>query len=594
MKRLLVAVLMLLSTQQTAHTQAVSLPPVNKTIVRLQAATENEILAPGDKTRIAVKLNVDPAYHIQSNKPTEDWIMPTSLDIKAPPGFQTLSITYPQDILKEFKFAPGKKLAVLESGAVITAEIKAPKSVKPGSVNLTARLTFQPCDQDQCLPPDEASINLPLKIGQKTSAPISSSLFKKTIPAGVSNGEANPFAGIVEKRGWLFLLMAVYAAGLALSLTPCVFPLIPVTLGYFRVQASENRRRTLALALLYVAGIATTYSVLGVIAASSGVLFGAWLSNPIALAVLAVIIGAMAFSMFGAFELRPPALLASRSGGKSGMSGAFAMGLLFGVVAAPCTGPATIALLAFVGALANPVLGLLLFFTLSVGISTPLLLLAIFSGNLPRSGAWMEWVKKLMGSLMLGVAIWLLSPIMGPKLTVWTGGILAVGLGLWLGFLEKSGFSPSSLGAARVITAVVAVGAGIWLIWPKPETAGIVFNPYSSSAIASAAQEKKPVMIDFFADWCVPCKELQSGAFKYPQAIEASKQFVCLAADVTRTQSPEVKQLMQQYSIRGVPTIVFIDSDGHETGQRVQQNVSGKELARIMEQAAKQKNSHGM
>jgi len=577
-----------------ALAQGVSLSGPPAELVSLKAELRNATVAPGDETVLAVHVSVDSRYHIQSNKPLDDFTIPTVLTVEGPEGFRVSGIRYPEHVLKEFAFAKGKKVAVLENESVITATITAPAEARPGDYPLKAVLEFQPCDDNQCLPPDTAETTVVLKVGAETSpasasgavgADAAASVQRQQDEAGAPEG--NYFQGIVERNGWLVLLIAIYIAGLGLSLTPCVFPLIPVTLGYFRGQASDDRRRTILLALTYVAGIATTYSVLGVLAASSGALFGSWLSSPWVLGALAAIIAAMGISMFGAFELRPPAFLASRSGAKAGFAGAFVMGLLFGVVAAPCTGPATIALLAFVGALAKPIVGLVLFFVLAIGISTPLLLLAIFSANLPQSGVWMNWIKKLMGALMLGVAVWLLSPVIGGKTAVTVGGVLSIVLGLYLGFVEKSGFSPKALAVLRIATGVVAIAAGIWMLVPRAQAPGIEWQPYSADMVRQAAAEAQPVILDFSAEWCAPCHELDAGAFRHPEVVERSKDFVRLRVDVTDSRSPEVKKVLAEYDVRGVPSVLFISPEGKEVREaRIEANVPGRKVLESMSKAA--------
>lgn len=583
-KSVLVLALFLMSLA-AASAQSVSFDSgFDEDILTLEGTVQNVRVAPGDTTVIAIKATLDPRYHIQSNAPLEEWIYPTELDVELPEGWLAGPVSYPPVEEKAFEFNPDAKMAVFGQEPVFLVSVTVPEDAKKGSQTIKAFLLFQACDDKQCLPPDEAGIDLEIEVADETSEPVESVLFAEatvgnTPTAGVGD---NVFAGIVGRYGWVALGGSIFVAGLLLSLTPCVFPLIPITIGYFRNQAGASRGRTIALALTYVAGISTTYSVLGVLAASTGALFGSWLASPGFLGIIAAIIALMAFSMFGAFELRPPQFIASRSGGKAGIGGAFLMGLLFGFVAAPCTGPATVALLAFVGTLGQPLVGFILFFLLAIGISTPLLLLAIFSGNLPKSGVWMDWIKKLLGALMLGAALWLLSPVIGAQLANTIGGVMAILFGLWLGVIEKSGFKPVSLAAVRGMTAVAGVGLGLFMLVPRAETPGIVFEPYSEEAVSAAIAEGRPVMIDFTAEWCIPCHELKAGAFKDEEVLEVSERFVRLEVDVTRT-TEENSQVRQQWDVRGVPTIVFLDAEGNEVlDARIQSNVPGSRLVEAM------------
>ncbi len=584
MKRYVLVFWLALATAATAYGQAVGGGAPE--IVTTEAAVRNSTVAPGDETALWVRAHVEPGHHIQSNSPAENYIVPTELTVEAPAGITVTGIEYPPAEMQEFAFAKGKKWSVFPETPVFTGSVRIGPDVRHGVVTLKVRLDYQACSDEQCLPPDYAGTTLTLTVGSKPSPPVQPSWAPSdAAPPTATAEKGNYFAKIADRNGWLVLLVAVYFAGLGLSLTPCVFPLIPVTLGYFRSQASDDRRRTAVLALTYVAGISLTYSVLGVIAASSGALFGSWLSNPYVLWTLAAIVALMGLSMLGLFELRPPAFIASRSGGKAGFGGAFAMGLVFGFVAAPCTGPATIALLAFVGALANPLLGFLLFFVLAIGISTPLLVLAIFSGELPRSGVWMMWVKKAMGVLLFGVAIWLVNPIIGARAATLMGGALALASGVWLGIADKSGFRPVTLGAVRIIWGVALVALGAWMLAPKAAGPGLVFEPYSAEAVRQAQADGKPVMLDFSANWCPPCRELEAGAFRDPEVSRTGEQFVKLKADLSGDLSEEVKSLVERYQIRGVPAVLFLGPDGSETGSRVLTAIPGEDLARHMREA---------
>jgi len=582
-----ISVLLAMALTIPAGAQSVSLSgQAEAPAVTLRAEVRNRTVAPGAATTVAVEASVASGLHIQSHTPTESWIVPTELTIRAPAGWRVGPVRYPAAEMKTFAFAQGKKLAVYGQKAVFLAEVTAPAAAKPGSAKITATLSYQACSDTQCLSPDKATAEMVVSLGARTSAALDSPLFapQKAVTSSSERQQGNYFTDMASRHGWLALALAVYAAGLALSLTPCVFPLIPITLGYFRNQASGGRARTTGLALAYAGGLATTYSALGVAAASSGAVFGTWLQNPLVLAAFAALIGTMGVAMFGLFEIRPPAFITDRSGARGGGGGAFLMGMLFGFVAAPCTGPATVALLAFVGALGRPVLGFLLFFFLAMGIASPLVVLAIFSGSLPRTGAWSEWVKKLMGALMLGVALWLASPLLGAHLAVWLGAALAAALGVWLGFVERSGFRPGSFAAARVLTGLGGVTVAVWLLLPQSTGPAIQWQPYSDAALAQAAG--RPVIIDFSADWCAPCHELEAGAFRDTEAVKLSGQFVRLRADMTASTSKEVETLRRHYQVRGLPAIVFIRPDGTEAADaRVLSNVTGAELVRRMRQA---------
>ena len=248
---------------------------------------------------------------------------------------------------------------------------------------------------------------------QAKGLPISSA------PAGLS-GEAAPpkTPGLLYGWAMVWTLLGIFAGGIALNLTPCVYPMIPITVSYFGGRSGQGQGKLLIHGLLYLGGLSATNSILGVVAALTGGLMGAMLQNPIVLLVVAGILVFFASSLFGFWELRLPGGL-TRMASKSyaGYFGSLFMGLTLGVVAAPCIGPFVLGLLTWVASMGSPWLGFIVFFTLSLGLGLPLFFLAMFSGKiekLPRSGEWMLWIRKLMGWILVGMAAYFIRPLL-PK-----------------------------------------------------------------------------------------------------------------------------------------------------------------------------------
>ncbi|MBL7226224.1 MAG: thioredoxin family protein [Desulfobacteraceae bacterium] len=390
-------------------------------------------------------------------------------------------------------------------------------------------------------------------------------------PAGLSETALRP----QQSRplyGWamIWTLLGIFAGGLALNLTPCVYPLIPVTVSYFSGRSGQGRGRLIIHGACYLGGLSITNSVLGVTAALTGGLMGAMLQNPVVLAFVAFVLVFFSTSLFGLWELRLPSGLtrvASRT--YAGYFGSIFVGLTLGIVAAPCIGPFIIGLLTWVASMGSPWLGFLIFFTLSLGMGIPLFLLAMFSGQidrLPRSGEWMLWVRKLMGWVLIGMAAYFIRPILPKTVSIFLLSTVALLAGLHLGWIDRTkagfrafGWFRSAAGITGLVIAAILVSS--WLM----RGPGVVWQPYSDQLLEGAQRMKKPVIIDFYADWCAPCRELDAVTFHDREVVkQADRDFILIKVDLTRKETPDHQRLLRQHRVKGVPTIVFLNSDGKE------------------------------
>jgi thiol:disulfide interchange protein DsbD len=317
-------------------------------------------------------------------------------------------------------------------------------------------------------------------------------------------------------------------------------------------------------------GLALTNSTLGVIAALTGGLMGAMLQNPIVLALVAGVLILFATSLFGLWELRLPGAL-TQAAGKShgGYFGSLFMGLTLGVVAAPCIGPFVLGLLTWVAGMGNPWMGFLVFFILSLGLGLPLFLLALFSGQLqrlPKAGGWMLWVRKLMGWVLVGMAAYFIRPVLPDILKVILPVIVALAAGLHLGWLDKNQAGFKAFPWLKTLTGTLClVLATFWITAWAMRGPGIDWHSYSEQTLQQAATQQKPVIIDFYADWCTPCRELEAVTFHHADVVrQAKNDFIMIKVDVTQGGNPLHEQLLKQYGIQGVPTIVFLNADGKE------------------------------
>jgi thioredoxin:protein disulfide reductase len=527
----------------------------------------------GDDVEGTVTVTIVEGWHVNSNKPTEEFAIPTELALDA----ENVELAYPPHQMKAFAFTNGKPLAVFDGKFQIPFKAK----LKAGATALTATLRYQACSDTVCLPPNQATATIDL--AKIAAAPAPTPAVSVPSPDASAAGGSTSFtplsaapknaqkasllssdvAGTLASRGLPLTLLAIFVLGLALNLTPCVYPLIPITIGYFSQQSGSSTGRRAALSSLYVLGIAITYSALGVFSALSGKLFGAWLQHPGVLIFFAALMLVMASSMFGAFELRVPQFVSNRSGGQSGLGGALVMGLLIGIVAAPCVGPFVISLIALVSSLQSPFLGFLMFFVLALGLGVPYLLLGIFSSSasaLPRSGMWMIQVKKAMGFILIAMAFYFLRPLIGDfAFQYGVAASLLIGAAFLFFFSRSQGAT-----VWRIGIAILLLVSGVAFALPRKHGEGVQWAKYDEGAISRARESGKPVVIDFYADWCLPCKELDEKTFTDPKVITELDRFVRVKADLTVPSDATTMALTKQYGIAGVPTIVFIGADGTE------------------------------
>ena len=527
---------------------------------------------PGSTIKAAVMLTIAEGWHANSNAPSEEYLIGTALEVKPMEGVILTDITYPQG--KDLKFSFSEQpLNVYENTVPIFLSLRLSEKLKPGDYELNSVLTVQACDDNVCLAPSKISVIIPISItaDPDSSTSIDDEVFKNYIPTEssiTSDSSQDPIAGILEREGTAVAFFAIFLVGLALNLTPCVYPMLSVTVSLFGAQTDTNFFRVFFKALVYVLGMATMYSLLGVSAALSGGLFGSWLQSPWVLAGIAALLFGLALSMFGLYQIQMPYWLTSKLGGTigTGLIGLYLSGLVVGIFAAPCVGPPVIALLAFVGAKGDPMFGFWTFFTLSLGLGFPYLVLGTFSGLLkkvPRSGVWLIWVERIFGVVLTGAALFYLSLAFFPKLSVFIiPAVLLLG-GVYLGFLEPSGKDKKGFLAFKRAFGVVALALSIYGFNALREP-GVTWETFTSEKIATAQSQGKPVMIDFYADWCIPCLELDRKTFTDAGVISATENFVRLKVDLTHFDSPESEALRQQYAIAGVPTIVFLDAEGNE------------------------------
>jgi len=569
--RLAMAVIaLMLASADIAH----SATPKPDGIVAIRSVKLETPLAAGRTVLLDITARIADGWHINSAHPLADYYIPTRMEVAPPAHVNAGAIVYPGARLVTLAFAGAEKLSVFTG----TVEFRIPLTASAEFSNgigapAKIQLRYQACNDAQCLRP--ASIGTTVDLSSVTTAASSSdgAGFDGAVSAG---GEAAPseaaISGIFAQHGYLIGLLAVLLGGLALNLTPCVYPLIGVTIAYFGNESGAPRK-VVVLAGLYVLGIALMFSGVGVAVALSGGLFGSALQNPYVLAAIAAMLLALAASSFGLFALQPPQWLMRRAGvARPGYLGALVMGLGMGVVAAPCIGPIVLGLLLMVQRSGSALFGFVLFFTLAIGLGLPYIALALAAGNirrLPRSGEWLAWIEQLFGFVLAGLALYFLDPLVPNRIITRALPYYAAAAGIFLGFVSPAGRNWRPFLVIRSAIGVVSAVALIWLMIQSRRTIPqLAFEPFNPALLQAAKSQRKPVVVDFSADWCVPCREMERTTFVDPAVVREASGFVRLRANLT-AENPANQAIIKQFGIEGVPTTVFIDASGNIRKHRV-------------------------
>ncbi|MBC87036.1 MAG: hypothetical protein CL677_07630 [Bdellovibrionaceae bacterium] len=483
--------------------------PINPNPLRAKGYVVNTPLPAGANTTLILDLTLDPPHRAYSDQ--------FLISSKNPDQIRIGEFSVENEI--QFNDVHTKKVKKgIEGHGALRAPIEVAADYSTGKQTLPIILTFQACTDEYCLLPKKLDIPVSIEIVSaygETTAEAPDSLSELNL-------EGNWLFEQVKTLGLFGIFIAIFFSGVLTSFTPCVFPVIPMTLAVIgHGTEGKTRLQGFMLSFVYVTGIALIYSLLGLFVASSGAVFGSYLGHPLVTIAIATIFFIMAASMFGAFDMEVPRFIRDRMrnvGTGQGYKGAFGAGLFAGIIASPCVGPVLVAILAFVAQTQDMVLGFALLLTFAYGLGLIFLVLGTFSSlihHLPKSGMWMVRVKQGFGVIMIGLGLFYLEPL---------------------------------------YTRYIA---------PTEQKESALFETYSEEKLLAAAKDGKAVIIDFWADWCAACIELEKKTFPQPEVQAMKDQFVFLKFDATDASTEGFMALQEKYDILGLPHLVFYGKDGN-------------------------------
>jgi thiol:disulfide interchange protein DsbD len=549
--------------------------------VRVEVLHSQDAYPAGGDYLLLFRLRISDGFSIYAPRGGGEDIIPTSLSFRDSLWIRISNPIFPEPKKKKFEYAQ-EPLRVFSGQVDVKALMQVKGDAPMGPQVVHGEISYQACAPTYCLPPERVPLEVKVRVSATGSTP--RMLNQPPIAGGSgASGVGEVAVAWGAGAGLLLSLIGIFLGGLALNLTPCVYPLIPITVSYFGGMSEGITGHRALHGCLYLAGLVLTNSLLGLAASLSGGLLGASLQNPWVLALVSAILLSLASSFFGLWEIRIPAALnraASRTFG--GLFGTFFMGLTLGIVAAPCLGPFILGLLTYVSQKGDPLLGLVYFAVLSLGLGLPLTVLALFSSGLdrlPRSGEWMVWVKKGLGWVLVGMAGYMIQPLIPSPLgrSLLFSAVLC-GAGLHLGWVDKSGKDTTRFSYLKKGVGIALLIVAPLLLWPHlQERERIPWIPYDPALVSRAAEEGKPVILDFYADWCEPCRTMEEKVLSDPEIVEIARSVVPLKIDLT-TRHPRQAEILKAYQVRGVPTLIFISAEGREEKHLRIQAYVGKDV----------------
>ncbi|MBU0741931.1 thioredoxin family protein [bacterium] len=535
-------------------------------------------LPAGGQVQFGVLYNVPAGTHMTTTF--------QALEFRGEPAATFGQAVFPPPVKAEIPYYRGDVMAVVPVAL----------PALPGAFTVHVEAAYQLCKEGEaalCFPPAKATTSLVLQVTAATAGANSAA-------AAGGGSLQDRLRHALEKGSWLAFLM-VFLGGVLASLTPCVFPMIPITISFIGMHAGGNPVKGFIMSLWYVLGIALVYSSLGLIAAAGGAAFGQATQTPVFMGAVAAVVFAMALSMAGLYDIQLPSGLTSRiGGGRTGFLGPLLMGMAMGLIAAPCVGPVIVVLLSWVATTGSLFLGFWLLFTFAMGMGLLFIVLGTFGGMLPPGG-WMVTVKHVFAIVLYALSLWFLRPWLPAWLPPLVFGLaLMLSVSAWGVFNPlpadagpRAGLNKGVMRFLWIVGLVLALLGGLRGFAPGLLPTGGAAPPTGEAShlepawfgdeaagFAEAAATGKPVMMDFWAEWCAACLELDHKTYNQDAILRLAQSFVAVKMDMTR-RSPENDAISRRHKVVGMPTVIFFDSQGHEL-ERFSGFVKAADLSEVM------------
>lgn len=569
-------------------------------MVRTEAVFSYDEVAPGGAYPAALVVTIDSGWHINTDSPYQDWLIPADLQFDTLAHLTPYGIEYPagEDITMA-----DERITVWSHNTVIPFTIAVDSSAAHGDHVIPVTFTYQPCSDENCIPPETVELALNISVGDMGQA-VNTDVFDRSQAAAASAKDTpepeepvaeNDIQRLIDEYGFWGYFIALglaFITGLLLSFSPCTYPMIPITVSIFAGQ-DRSVGKGFIMSLFYVGSMALVYGLMGMIVASVGGVFGAWLANPGVVIAIAIVFVIFSLSMFGLYELQVPMALRQKlgtKGGGGGVGGAILLGIVAALVVSPCVGPFVAGILLYIATSGSPLLGFVILFVFALGLGTLFVIIGTFSNainRLPGAGGWMEQVKKFFGFVLLLMAIYFLRTIIPSSVVALLTGLLLLALAVFGGGFDR--LTPESGFFARLkkFVGILSLLAAVYLLfglmlsggfihppvhhwWPggggsvAVEQAHIAWEEDLEAGLARAEREDKPVLIDTWATWCVNCRVLEKKTFGHPEVVAAADRFIPIKVQLEKANSPQTRDFMKRFGLKqySLPTTLILDSGG--------------------------------